>query len=283
MMSDVASVRLLESLTGRIDMMNSALTDASAAIERLQDCNNFPADRDNAVTAITELTDATGIPTISLLREIATTVEHEARLALHDDYSGERAVTGAGLVQVNSWLPTDRLEQFAYLDPFKFASAVHEVDSIATLVTTIHPEKFMHVEPTEMHARQVLTRTYAYIQVLMENDEDEWVWATFRVGADAAEIFETSIQSQLHDMVDTISSDAMQKLAIATIGNPATMESYIACVEKMMNCIRNIHHFLGVMRELVDFYKELHDCIVKTREAVGEAYKCYLDDTAIQF
>ena len=283
MMSDVASVRLLESLTGRIKIMHDVLVDASAAIERLQDCNNFPADRDTAVNAIDELAQATGTPTISLLTEIGKAIEGEARLALHDDYDGERGITGAGLTQVNSWLPTDRLDQFAYLDPFKYASAVHNAETISTLVETVHPNTFMHVEPNEMHARQVLTRTYAYIQVLMENGEDDWVWATFRMGCEAAEIFETSIQKQLHEMSEAISSAEMQQLAIATINNPATMNSYIACIEGMMDSIRNINHFIGVMSGLVDYYKELHDCIVQTREAVGEAYKCYLNDTAIQF
>lgn len=280
MMSDVASVRLLESLAGRITIMRTTLTDASAAIERLQDCKNFPVDRENAVNVISELTNATGTQTISLLKEIGLAIEGEAHLALHDD---GYEITGAGLTQVNSWLPSNCLDQFAYLDPFKYASAVHETDAIATLVETVHPEKFMHVEPNEMHARQVLTRTFGYIQVLMENGEDDWVWSTFRMGCEAAEIFETSIQKELHEMSDAISSEAMQELAIATIDNPATMDKYIACVENMMNSLRNINHFIGVMSGLMDYYRELHTCLVQTREAVGEAYKCYLNDTAIAF
>lgn len=283
-MSDLDIVKAIEELSGRVENIGRALTEASTAIEGLQDCKNFPVDRDTAVTAINELTMVAGVPTISILNEIGRFTEAQAKtIFLTSWIEADRPITAEGLVNINSWLPTNKGTVYSYLDPFKFAKSVHEAESVQTFVETIDPEKYMHVDSTEMHAREVLTRTFAYVKSLVDIGEDDWVWSAFRIGCEVADLLEKGFHTRLVDMQETIASSAMQELAIATITNPATQEQYIACVESMMNCLREMHRFNALLGKVATFYKSLHDCLVKTRDAMGEAYGCYLNDNAISF
>lgn len=279
----------LERLSSRIDSMATAVDGAYNALAALKDSPNFPEAKKNAEDAISGVLDVLNGDSAVCFREVGNNFRDFA-MNVFEKYADEKyPVTAEGLGKLNEWLPTDRLEQFSYLMICDFAKAVRAAqgdgsDNPLGAIIQLDPEAMCYTAPDDMHARTILTRTTFYLQTLREQDhQDEWFYAIMdMIGELALDIGRRHDEFQA--MRDTVTSSELNEVAIKSLDDPEMLKAKIAVIDHMLIVCGEMKTFLTDCKAFCDnFYQKLGKVLLKSQEAIMQAYKLYVDAQAITF
>lgn len=281
MVSLAPSEASLERLKSGIDMTAEAVVGASESLEALKDTSQFVDKKENAIAAVGRLADvATTLP--SMLAEAGSLLKDVTFTILEGYVDNARPITEEGLAKCDRCaIRCDSLKQPRYLDPYLFAKNVR-ASSVDLSPDTVSVESISRMNPEDMFVTTILTRTYLYLVRLREREEEEWFYGAVSALAETAEYLGGMVNDS-HDILEAIRAPQFQDLAIATLQNPATEESYLNSITSMQKSVKQISNAKDLLSGMVAFYQNYVSLLKDTQEAILEAYQKYIESNQITF
>lgn len=281
MVSLAPSEASLERLKSGIDMTAEAVVGASESLEALKDTNQFVDKKEAAISTVGNLASVvSNLP--GMLAEAGSVLKDVTFRILEGYVDNTYPITEEGLGKCDRCaIRCDSLKQPRYLDPYLFAKNVR-ASSVDLSPETVSVESISRMNPEDMFVTTILTRTYIYLVRLREREEEDWFYgATFAL-TESSEYL-GSMVNDIHDILEAIRAPQFQDLAIATLQNPATEESYLSSIDAMQKSIKQISNTRDLLAGMTSFYQNYVTLLKDTQDSILEAYQKYIESNQITF
>lgn len=272
--------RSLTNLNTQMGEVKEKSNEVKIALNELMNVNKFPDARGKANEVLSEFISAmSDLPV--MMKDAGVNLKQGIFQILEGYVSNEYPVSQEGLGKLQKeTIRCDSLVQPRYLDPYYFATNVrgHAEDDLSV----VSMEEVSRYNPEDMYATSILTRTTLYLQELRAKEEEEWFYSTTDVLAQYAYHIEDSM-SDLQNILEAIGSKEFEALAIKTIDNPASEESFTRGVSGMLDCVKKMDKCLSYTQSMISFYLEVQKLLEDTESSILKAYDLYCRSNQVSF